>query len=105
MTLPYTGGSLENLLRAALYRPDQAPRLLKRGGDVKDHLRRVEEVANTLKLDAAAKCAYLINSLEEPIQFEMYSHLEYTAHNQDFDWLKKKLGDMLGEQASNVIHS
>ena len=99
------GGFLENLLFKALNRPyfvDNNPRLYKRGSDIKTHLRRVDDYVSSLTLDESGKCACLINSLEESIQFELFSHLDYTEHSEDYKWIREKLEILLGERSSTA---
>jgi predicted aspartyl protease len=105
----YTGGSgyLEPLLRKLLHsnaisEQGQSPKLLKRGKDLKDHLRRVENYAISMEFDEKTKCAFLVNSLEESIQFELFSYYDYSAHSQDYSWITDKLCHILGGRSSNA---
>jgi hypothetical protein len=79
-----------------------SPKIMKRGNDIKDHLRRVNEYARSMEFEENGKCAYLINSLEEGIQFELFSHLDYAAHSHDFKWLNEKLLSMFSERSSSA---
>lgn len=107
---PQTGGSgdsqlgnlLVQLLRRSTWDELSTPRLFKRGGDFKEHLRRVNEYIDNLNFDSVGKCAYLLNSLEEPIKFELFSHMDYAMHAQDYAWLSDKLNKMLTEKSSSV---
>lgn len=98
------GSAIEALLRNVFFRTDSglAPRVFRRGSDIAEHLRKVTEHANAVRLNEAGKCTYLLNSLEEEIQFELYSHLEYVEHASDYGWISKKLTDMLGERRTDV---
>ena len=105
----YTGGSgaLEGLLKQFLRCTTinehlTAPKVMKRGNDWKEHLRKVEEYINVIGFDESSKCAYLINSLEESIQYELYSQLEYSSNSKDFTWLCGKLQQMLRERRSSA---
>lgn len=97
-------GTLEALLRTVIYRNDLGltPRLLKRGGDVRAHLRKIEEHATSAGFDAPGKCALLMNSLEESLQYELYAQLEYSTHSSDYTWITKKLVNMLEHRTSEV---
>lgn len=105
----YTGGSggptLETLLTQFLQRPhmlDSVPRLFKRGSDIKSHLRRINDYVSSLGLDNRGKCAYLLNSLEEDIQFELYSHLDYANNLENYTWIAQKLESMLCAKMSDA---
>jgi hypothetical protein len=104
----HTGGSganLETLLYRLLHRPyflDNSPRLFKRGSDIKAHLRRVDEYISSMNLEESGKCACLVNSMEENIQFELFSHLDYAAHAEDYKWIANKLETLLGERTSTA---
>jgi hypothetical protein len=105
----HTGGSgaLENILTRFLHCStinDQGatPKYFKRGGDIKEHLRRVCEYVTSLGLDDQGKCAYVINSLEETIQFELFSYVDYADNGKNFNWICEKLISMLSERVSSA---
>jgi len=88
----HTGGSgaqFEKLFIQLLHRSTlddlSSPRIFKRGRDFKDHLRQVTEYLDSLNFNEAGKCAYLLNSVEEPIKFELFSHMDYAKHSQNYE--------------------
>ena len=99
----HTGGSgvgnLESLLRAALLNEQGTiPRLFKRGANVREHLRKVDEYVKARGFDSKGKCAWLVNSLEENIL------MEYATKSEDYSWLTKKVEDMLSDRTSMSHH-
>ena len=84
----YTGGSgvcdlLRKLFQAStIAEQGAAPKTLKRGNDFKEHLRRIEEHVKLLEFkDDKIKCAVLLNSLEESIQYELFSFMDYSNNS------------------------
>ena len=107
----YTGGSgaFETLLRkvlqcSAINEQGVNHRSLKRGGDVNEHVRRVDDHVHSVEFDEGTKCAYLINSLEESIQFELFSYLDYSNHSRDYKWLTEKLVSVLADAPLTPDH-
>jgi hypothetical protein len=96
------GGNLESLLHAFLQRPLYEAKLFKRGNDIKEHLRKVEEYLKIVSFEENGKCSYLLNSFDESIQYELFSHYEYAANCNNYDWLRDKLKEMLGEKTSTA---
>lgn len=106
-----TGGSganqfesmlLKMLQRSAIEDNLNLPKQLKRGKDVKEHLRHINAYADSMGLDNNGKCAFLVNSLEECVQFELFSYVDYANHAQDYKWICDKLQNMLAEKCSGA---
>ena len=100
-------GALETLLwkvlqRSTLEERNCGPRIYKRGNDIKEHLRRLDDYVLSVGLDNDGKCAYLINSLEETVQFELFSYLEYADNSRDYKWLWDKLHSLFSGRNSSA---
>jgi hypothetical protein len=107
----YTGGSggsrfesmlLKMLQRSAVEDNLILPKQLKRGKDVKDHIRHINQYAESMGLENSGKCAFLVNSLEESVQFELFSYVDYVDHAQEYQWICDKLQNMLSEKSSGA---
>ena len=105
----YTGGSgdLEVLRRffhiSTLCDQSATPKMFKRGQEFREHLRKTEEYMKVLEFsDEKNKCAYLVNTLEESIQFELFSYIDYVNHASDYAWICGKLSTMLEARSSTA---
>lgn len=105
----YTGGSgaLENIFKKLLHCAtinDQGtvPRIFKRGGDVREHIRRTTDYVKSVDLDERGRCAFIINSLEEGLQYELFSYVDYASNSNNYSWICDKLVSMLSEKISSA---
>jgi hypothetical protein len=105
----YTGGSgvfdsmLKKLLQCAtLNDHGSIPRVFKRGGDIKEHLRKVKDYVDAIGLDIPSSCAFLVNTFEDSIQYELYSYVDYSTNSKNFSWLSSKLMDLLSDKVSTA---
>jgi len=105
---PNTGGSgdsnsIGTLVKKLLIRDQiSAPKPFRRGNDLKAHMRKVEDYCRAMDFDGDGKSAFLVNSLDESIQYELFSHFEYAENASKYEWLCVKLGEMFAEKVSSV---
>jgi hypothetical protein len=79
------------------------PRTFLAGKDINAHLRVVERYCASLHLDTdERKTAILVNSLDDEIQLKLFAQPEYELHENDYEWLKKKLLKMQQPKSSIV---
>lgn len=69
-----------------------APRQCKRNDDIKSHLMHIKDYLHASGIEqAGAKIAILFNSLDEEMRDELCGLLEFSKHENDYDWITNKL--------------
>ena len=73
-----------------------------RGMKIKDHLRNVNARLGSLKTTDAEKIKLLLNTLDESIKLELFSHIEYSSNSNNYTWIAEKLMELFKERDSEV---
>lgn len=100
-----SGGNSEGALCAVLERllckdTTPGPKTFYKGHNINFHLRSVDKYVQALGLDKVeTKALTLINTLDETVQTELFSQLEYEQHDGDYNWIKTTLINMYEKSA------
>jgi hypothetical protein len=79
-----------------------SPKTFKRGDSIKDHLRKVDEYASAVGFTSEGKVSFLLNSLEEQVQFELFSLLAYAENAANYAWICSTLESLFTPKHSAV---
>ena len=95
---------LENIIQKLLFRDVVAqPQQCSGPTEVKVHLERLQQYFNLAKINSnEQKIAILLNSITEDMRMELCCQLDYTAHEDDFDWIEQKLLSLFHPKESEI---
>lgn len=90
---------MEQLMEMIKVNSFSTPSKFKRGGDIDQHIRKFEQLANYASIKLEDKATMFLNSLDEEVQYELYSYLDYTC---EYEWIKKALQALYKPKESAV---
>jgi hypothetical protein len=80
-----------------------APKQCTRNDDIKSHLKHVKDYLRACGIEQPdAKIAILFNSLDEEMRDELCGLLEFSKHENDYDWITNKLLELFQPKETQI---
>ena len=76
--------------------------IFKRDESISEHLMRFEKQMDLLKIDEKYKTNFLINSLDNDCQYELFSLMEYSQNSENYEWITTALRKLFDHKQSKV---
>ena len=94
---------LENLLQRVLRKDILTTPQLNEKNDIKSHLDKMRQYFNMCGISAEeTKITLLFNTLMDDMRFELCGALEFKAHENDYDWIEKKLLELFCPKETEI---
>ena len=78
------------------------PSTFVKGDDINSHIRNVEKYIDEMEIKSEESPHVLINTLDERVQHELFSCLEFKENKRNMQWIINKLKETYGIKESQV---